>query len=107
MIVNHCSEGAGEHGLHGKGMKHYVMRDEHGTFRDILADRELIFFSPNLHSGVIRDYYRKDVGLAATWDEVVRRLRVKHGGTARVVVFPCGALQMDRAVLDGALRNQA
>ena len=99
VIINYCAEGAGEHGLHTKGMKHYVKRDQHGTFREILAGRDLIFLSPNLHRGIIADYYDKEAALCATWSEVLSLLRKKHGGTARVSVFPCGTLQMDRVVL--------
>lgn len=99
VIINHCTEGAGEHGLHTKGMKHYVMRDEHGTFRQILEDRDLIVLSPNLHDGIVKDYYRKPVAVCATWSEVKQRLERKHGSSAAVSVFPCGTLQMDRAVL--------
>lgn len=99
VVVNHCSEGAGEHGLHSKGMMHYVMRDEHGTFKDILQDRDLIFLSPNLHEGIVKDYYRKPVVLCHTWSEVRSVLERKHGAHATVSVFPCGTLQMDRAVL--------
>ena len=99
VIVNHCTEGAGEHGLHTKGMKHYVMRDEHGTFRQMLEARDLIVLSPNLHAGIVRDYYRKPVAVCSTWAEVRTLLERKHGASATVSVFPCGTLQMDRAVL--------
>jgi len=100
VVINHCTEGAGEHGLHTKGMKHYVMRDEHGTFRQILADRDLIVLSPNLHPGIVKDYYRKPVALCPTWPDVRTLLERKHGARATVSVFPCGTLQMDRAVLE-------
>ena len=100
VIINHCSEGAGEHGLHSKGMKHYVKRDEHRTFKEILRGRNLIFLSPNLNAGVIRDYYRKEVGLFHEWSKVLTEFRAFHGSGARVGVFPCGTLQMDRAVLN-------
>ena len=100
VIINHCSEGAGEHGLHTKGMKHYVMRDEHGTFRQILEGRELIFFSPNLHDGIVRDYYRKPASVCHSWSDVRTTLARRHGDTVTVSVFPCGTLQMDRAVLE-------
>jgi len=99
VIINYCAEGAGEHGLHSKGMKHYVMRDEHGTFKDILADRDIIFLSPNLSQAIIRDYYRKEIRLGRCWEEVLRILKTKHNDSANVAVFPSGTLMMDGSVV--------
>lgn len=100
VIINNCSEGSGgEHGLHGKGMKHHVMRNEHGTFKDILINRELIFFSPNINMGIIKDYYKKNAILCRKWEEVIAILREKYINSAKVAVFPCGTLMMDKAVI--------
>lgn len=100
VIINQCSEGAGEHGLHTRGMRHYVFRDEHGTFKEILEDRELIFFSPNLNYGIIKDYYRKKASLCKSWEEVLKLLQEKHRDDASASIYPCGTLQMDRSVID-------
>jgi nickel-dependent lactate racemase len=102
VIINHCSEGAGEHGLHIKGMPHYVKRDEHGTFRQILARRNLLFFSPNLNRGILDDYYAGKecrVALFQCWEDLLADLLAHHPGPVRAAIFPCGTLQMDRAVL--------
>lgn len=103
VIVNHCSEGAGEHGLHTIGMRHFVKRNRHGTFREILAGRTLIFLSPNVHEGILRDYYDgvgESVFLERDWAGVLKRLEARHGAQARVAVFPAGTLQMDAGIVE-------
>jgi nickel-dependent lactate racemase len=99
VIVNHASEGQGEHGLMTKGMRHYVMRDEHGTFKDMLHDRTLVFFSPNITRAMLRDYYAREVLLYDDWSALIAKLRELHPGAPRVAAFPSSAAMMDRAAL--------
>ena len=98
VIINHCSEGAGEHGLHTRGMRHFVYRDKHGIFAPILETRRLIFFSPNLNEATLRDYYAGPVELYDDWGALMVPLTARHGPGTRAAVFPCGTLQMDRSV---------
>ncbi len=102
VIVNAASEGVGEHGLMTKGMRQYRLRDQHGTFKDMLRDRELVFLSPNITRAMIRDYYQCEVQLVRDGDALVRSLRRRHPGRARVSVFPHGPLQMDGSCLTPA-----
>lgn len=99
VIINHASEGQGEHGLMTKGMRHYVMRDEHGTFKEMLHNRTLVLFSPNITRPMLRDYYAREVHLYDDWGALVKKLEALHPGRPRVAVFPSSASMMDRAVL--------
>ncbi len=99
VIVNACTEGVGEHGLNTKGMKKYVKRDVHGLFKDLLEDRELIFFSPNLNQATLEDYYEKPVLLFHEWEPLYEHLATKYPNKIKAAVFPTGTLQMDKNIL--------
>lgn len=100
VVINNCSEGVGEHGLMTKGMRHYVMRDKHGTFKGPLEGRRIIFFSPNINKINISDYYSKEVELYKKWDDVLAALKNYESG-AKAAIFTSGTLQMDSNVAKG------
>lgn len=97
VIVNAASEGVGVHGLMTKGMRQYRLRDQHGTFKDMVAGRELLFLSPTITAAMVRDYYQCEVQVFRDGDALVRYLQQRHPGRPRVSVFAHGPLQMDRA----------
>jgi nickel-dependent lactate racemase len=96
VITTACNEGPGYHSLSDKGMRLHTRRDKHGTFKDILEGRKLIFFSPNLISADIYDHYPPEVLLFQRWEDVVAELRKHYGGGSSVGVFPSAPLQMDK-----------
>lgn len=100
VIINACSDGCGEHGLVGRGMKLHVRRDKHGTFKDILKGRRLIFYSPNINYGHIRDHYPPGVMLFNEWEGVVEELKKHHPNNPKIGVFPCASIQIDREIID-------
>jgi len=64
-----------------------------------LKNRNLVFYSPNITRPMLRDYYARKVFLFDDWTPLVQKLKELHPGRPTVSVFPCGASQMDRAVL--------
>lgn len=99
VIINACTEGVGEHGLVGKGMRHHVRRDKHGTFKGPLEGRRLIFFAPTINQGYIEDHYPEGVTVFQRWEDVCRELSRHHEVGTRVAIFPTASLQLDRNVV--------
>jgi len=105
VIINACSEGVGEHGLVGKGMRHHIRRDKHGTFKGPLQGRRLLFFTPTVNQRVVDDHYPKGVLAFQKWDDLVEELKKHHRAGTRACVFPCSSLQIDEALVDEARRE--
>jgi nickel-dependent lactate racemase len=99
VIVSSCPDGVGYHGLTDKGMRLYVRRDRHGSFKDILEGRRIIFFSPTLIPRDIHDFLPETTLLCRRWSEVEKELERTVRQDASAGVFPCGPLQIDRSVL--------
>jgi nickel-dependent lactate racemase len=59
----------------------------------------LIVYSQYLSRSMMNSYPR-DTRFAATWDVVIRLLREKHKGAARVSVYPYGGIQEEELPLD-------
>lgn len=95
VIINACSEGIGEHGLVGKGMRHHVRRDKHGTFKGPLEGRRLLFFAPTINQGYVNDHYPDGVKVFQKWDDLLLELNTHHGEGAKTAIFPCSSLQLD------------
>ncbi|MCL4436449.1 MAG: nickel-dependent lactate racemase [Thaumarchaeota archaeon] len=99
VIASSCPEGVGYHGLTDKGMRLYVRRDKHGSFKDIINGRRIIFFSPNLIPRDIHDFLPETTLLCRQWREVEEELKRTARQDASAGVFPCGPLQIDRNIL--------
>ncbi|MBI2938462.1 MAG: nickel-dependent lactate racemase [Thaumarchaeota archaeon] len=98
VIASSCPDGVGYHGLTDKGMRLYVRRDKHGSFKDIINGRSIIFFSPNLIPRDIHDFLPETTLLCRRWKEVEEELKRTVQQDASVGVFPCGPLQIDRSI---------
>lgn len=99
IICSSCPDGVGYHGLTDKGMRLYVMRNKHGSFKDILSDRKIIFFSPTLISRDIHDFFPNSVLHFRNWNQVIQELNKTYTTKIDVGVFPCGPLQIDKNIL--------
>lgn len=99
VICSSCPDGVGYHGLSDKGMRLYVMRNKHGSFKDILSNRKIIIFSPTLLSRDIHDFLPKSVLHFKKWSQVIEELNKTYKSTIEVGVFPCSPLQIDMNVL--------
>jgi nickel-dependent lactate racemase len=90
VIATASPEGLGYHSLMGPGTQLRLKQ---------LADQEGrlswagIVFSPNLHREDVRVMYGDAVRFCKTWPEVLAILESKYGSSARVCVFPTGAMQ--------------
>lgn len=92
------SEGPGFHSLMGAGMP----LDWPGSFGEEVAPRDLLIYAPGVTSRDLNPATRNDpkVTFCPTWPDVVTGLREKHGGHARVAIFPCASIQLS-SVGDG------
>ena len=99
VIINASSEGMGEHGLVGKGMKHHVKRHKHGTFKGPIEGRNIIFFAPNINQNSIYDHYSEDVKVFTKWNDVINELHSKHKTKTNVGIFPSSSLQLDNNLI--------
>lgn len=99
VISSSCPDGVGYHGLTDLGMRLYVRRDKHGSFKDIIANRKIIFFSPTLIPRDIHDFFPETTLLFRRWPQVIEELKNTHSKHAEVGVFPSSPLQIDRSII--------
>ena len=98
VIVSSCPDGSGYHGLTDRGMRLHVRRDQHGSFKDIFANRKIVFFSPNIIPRDLADFL-PDAKLIRSWPKVIEELRNNHPFDLSIGVFPCSPLQIDKSIL--------
>ena len=67
-----------------------------GSEGENVAPRDLLIFSPGITSRDLNQATRDDpkVIFSRQWEDIVTRLREKHGARARVAVFPCSSIQL-------------
>ena len=89
VILSACPEGLGWHSVLGPGT---ALRGQPGPQR-----RRTFLFSPGVNRYDCEALYGTHVTLFREWDRMMSELQRLHPGTARVAVFPAGALQMAAA----------
>jgi len=99
VVVCASSEGLGAHGLIEYGRRQFKRRDRHGSFRDILGGRRLLFLAPNVSLSTVHLYYPPEARLFREWTDLRAALAELHPAPASVAVFPTSALQLDEAFL--------
>jgi nickel-dependent lactate racemase len=82
------SEGLGFHSLFGPGMSLAAPAATR------LSGRQLAYFCPNLDRGELAPEVAGDTVLFNRWEETVAWLECRHGGSVRVVAFPCATIQL-------------
>jgi lactate racemase len=102
VTISACPEGAGYHLVMGPGT---IFRQRTGRqvgaaltgsgAKEVQAhgDPTAILFAPGVNAREVRLLYGDQYLHCRTWDEVLAILQERHGPTAKVGVFPCGALQ--------------
>jgi hypothetical protein len=75
-----------------------MRRDKHGSFKHILFNRKIIFFSPTLIRKDIQDFLPETTLLCRKWSLVVEELKKTYPTKIEVGVFPSGPLQIDKHV---------
>jgi len=98
VTVSASPEGAGYHLVMGPGT---FFRTRTGrqvgtalTGGDVSEVRARnILFCPGVNAAEVRLLYGDQYQFCKTWPEVLAQLEGRYGGSARVGVFPCGALQ--------------
>ena len=98
VICSSSPDGVGYHGLTDKGMRLHMRRDKHGSFKHILFNRKIIFFSPTLIRKDIQDFLPETTLLCRKWSLVVEELKKTYPTKIEVGVFPSGPLQIDKHV---------
>ncbi len=95
VVVCACTEGLGAHGLIEFGRRQFVRRDRHGSFKDVLAGRELLFLAPNVSDATVELYYGPKARLFRDWPSLRAALQALHPDGARAAVFPSSSLAVD------------
>ncbi len=101
VTISACSEGAGYHLVMGPGTIFRQRARESigaamtgGTSGELRARN--ILFAPGVNAREVRLLYGEQYTFCKTWDAVRAVLEERHGASARVCVFPYGALQHAR-----------
>lgn len=86
VIMSASPEGQGWHSVLGPGtaLRGPARPPKHRT----------LLFSPGVNQYDCEALYGTHVPLLREWDEIVAELRRRHGDSARVAVFPAGAMQL-------------
>ena len=95
VVTIASSEGRGFHALADRGMRLHWRVETRAGFKEIMQNRKLIFFCPNINYADLYEHYSKDTLLFRKWDEVVEELSKHYGAGLKVAVFPCSTLQFD------------
>jgi len=90
VIATASPEGLGFHSLLGPGTRSRQQMLANPRAKVHWAN---VVYSPNLHREQVRALYGDAVVFCRTWPELLALLERKHGRSARVCVFPCGAIQ--------------
>ena len=99
VVVCACTEGLGAHGLIEYGRRQFARRDQHGSFKDVLAGRDLLFLAPNVSPATVELYYGPAARLFRDWPSLRAALQELHSGGASAAVFPSSALAVDAGFL--------
>ena len=93
VITTAASEGWGYHSVMGVGtlFRAKGLSGVGGTVKN--PRRADVMYSPNLHARDVQGRHGKGIHLCKTWEQLIDTLLDKHGSTAKVCVFPCGAMQ--------------
>jgi nickel-dependent lactate racemase len=100
VVMGACPEGLGYHSVMGPGTLFRMRGGRSGSGGTARQNRRIDFiFSPGMNRYDVQAQFgrRADVGLdlqfCKTWAELMEALERKHGASAKVGVFPCGAIQ--------------
>ncbi len=99
VVISACPEGLGAHELIEFGRRQFKRRDRHGSFKEILGGRRLLFLAPGVAPATVERYYGPAARHFATWPSLRNELQELHAEGARVDVYPSAALQIDAAAL--------
>jgi hypothetical protein len=90
LIATASSEGVGHHSLLGPGTELRRQMLDNPRAKVHWAD---VVYSPNLGREDVRGLYGERAAFCRTWPQVIALLEKRHGRSARVTVFPCGAIR--------------
>ena len=97
VVSAYCPEGFGWHSLYDRVIDRWAPPEKSIIGRR-LRKRTKIILSPNVNIGDVHRYYPKDTMLFKEWDDVLKKLKEKHGKEANVSVFPCALLQLKKKI---------
>jgi len=94
VIATASPEGFGYHSVMGPGtlFRTRGLSGVGGSGRRVKKDVGFVF-SPNLNKYDVRALYGESVRSCSAWPELIDLLKQKHGSSAKVCVFPFGAMQ--------------
>jgi nickel-dependent lactate racemase len=94
IITTACSEGIGYHSLMSPGMSLFSYADEVPFVREVVGNKELCLFSPNLNSFSVSHHFSNKVKFFKNWTEAIDRLKQKYGDKCRIAILPYAPLQI-------------
>lgn len=94
VLITAASEGRGFHSLCDQGMRIQVPLQEHPLYGQIIKDKKLIIFSPNISYVDIRGLYPDTTIVLNKWHEVLEELKTYLRTDPSVAVFPCASSQL-------------
>jgi nickel-dependent lactate racemase len=86
VVTMAAPEGYGYHSIN--------MRQQFAYGPELAWQRRLVVYSPNLTEGDIERFCPRGTLLCKDWPSLIQMLEGLHPGQARVIVLPCGALQL-------------
>jgi len=94
VVTTASPEGLGFHSVMGPGTTFKLLaRSGVGGGVSPIPQVRQITFSPNMNKYDVRAMLGEDMLFCKTWPEVIAILEREYGESARVCVFPCGAIQ--------------
>ncbi len=90
VVTSACSEGFGYHSLFSTGMKLYRPPSK----KRFIAERNLLFFSPNINKHEFHTIFWEGYSLYNRWDDLVYTLSKNYNRQCKVAVFPVAPLQL-------------
>ncbi len=90
VITSACSTGMGAHRLFEPGGLLYRVPIK----KSFLADRHLIFFSPNIKKSEFEALFWNGYSFFSDWEEVISALKLKYHDKCDIAIFPQGTLQL-------------
>lgn len=95
VVASAGSQGMGEHFLMGPGFRLGASATaQNGATGRSQGGAERLLLCENVSPRDIERWGGDAGSLCRTWEELVRRLRDRHGARARAAIFPCAAMQL-------------
>lgn len=94
VIVANCPEGRGFHHFGDYMLPLWQTIEKNAHTNDVIGNRQLLVFSPNLHQWDVDDFYPAGTVHCSSWGDVISALSGESVAKKTVGIFPAGVLQI-------------